>query len=39
VEPFYLVTGWNRSLEKQRADHIVNGTESVLGFTILWRSV
>jgi hypothetical protein len=39
MEPFYPVMVWNRSLKKHRADHIVNGIESTLGFTILWISV
>jgi hypothetical protein len=39
AECFNLVTDLNRSLKKQSACHIINGTESVLDFIILWRGV
>jgi hypothetical protein len=39
VEPFYLVASRNRILKKQGAQHIIDGAEDALGFTILWRSV
>jgi hypothetical protein len=39
VEPFYQVASLNRSLKKQGAQHIINGAEDPLGFTILRRSV
>jgi hypothetical protein len=35
VKPFYLVTSRNKSLKKQGAQHIVDGAEDALGFTIL----
>jgi hypothetical protein len=39
VEPFFLVASRNRCLKKQGAQHIIDGAEDALGFTILWRSV
>jgi hypothetical protein len=39
VEPFYLVAIWNKSLKKQGAQHIIDGAEDELGFTVLQRSV
>jgi hypothetical protein len=38
VKPFYPVTRWNRSLKKQGAQHIIDGVEDVLDFTVLWWS-
>jgi hypothetical protein len=39
VEPFYPVASQNRSLKKQETQHIIDGAEDALDFTILWRSV
>ena len=39
VESLNPVACGNRSLEKQRVDDIINGTNSTLSFTILWRGV
>jgi hypothetical protein len=39
VEPFYPVVSQNRSLKIQGTQHIIDGAEDVLGFTVLWRSV
>jgi hypothetical protein len=39
VEPFYPVVSRKRSLEEQGANHVINGEDSTLGFTVLWRSV
>jgi hypothetical protein len=39
VEPFYLVASWNRSMKKQGAQHIINGAEDALDFTVLRRNV
>jgi hypothetical protein len=39
VEPFYPVANQERSLKEQGANHVINGAESTLGFTVLWRSV
>jgi hypothetical protein len=39
VKPFYPVVSWNRSLKKQGAQHIIDGAEDALDFTIPWRSV
>jgi hypothetical protein len=39
VEPFYLVASRERSLKEQGANHVINGAESTLGFTVLRRSV
>jgi hypothetical protein len=39
VEPFYLVARQNRSLKRQGVEHVINGVENVLGFTVLRRSV
>jgi dihydrofolate reductase len=39
VEPFYPVASWNRSMKKQGAQHIIDGVEDALDFTVLWRSV
>jgi hypothetical protein len=39
VEPFYLVASQEISLKEQRANHVINGAESTLGFTIPRRSV
>jgi hypothetical protein len=37
VEPFYPVASQHRCLKQQGADHIIDGTKSTLGFTVLWR--
>jgi hypothetical protein len=34
VEPFYPVASQNRSLKKQGAQHIIDGAEDALDFTI-----
>jgi hypothetical protein len=39
VEPFYPVTSRERRLKEQGANHVINGAESTLGFTVLRRSV
>jgi hypothetical protein len=39
VRPFYLVASQNRRLKNQVTDHIINGAENALDFTILRRSV
>jgi hypothetical protein len=39
VEPFYPVASWNRSLNEQGTQHIIDGVEDTLGFAILQRSV
>jgi hypothetical protein len=39
VKPFYLVASWERRLIEQGANHVINGAESTLGFTVLRRSV
>jgi hypothetical protein len=39
VEPFYPVASQERSLKEQGANHVINGAESTLGFTVLRRSV
>jgi hypothetical protein len=39
VKPFYPVVSRNRSLKKQGAQHIIDGAEDALDFTIPWRSV
>jgi hypothetical protein len=39
VEPFYPLVSWNRSLKKQGAQHIINGADDALDFTIRRRSV
>jgi hypothetical protein len=39
VEPFYPVVSQERSLKEQGANHVINGAESTLDFTVLWRSV
>jgi hypothetical protein len=39
VEPFYPVASRNRSLKKQGAQHIIDGAEDVLNFTVLRRRV
>jgi hypothetical protein len=39
VEPFYPVASRERSMKEQGANHVTNGAESTLGFTILRRSV
>jgi hypothetical protein len=37
--PFYPSASWNRSLEKQGTQHIIDGVKDALGFTVLWGSV
>jgi hypothetical protein len=39
VARFYPVASQNRSLKKQGAQHIINGAEDALDFTVMWRSV
>jgi hypothetical protein len=39
VEPFYPVASRNRSLKEQGAQHIINGVDDALSFTVLLRSV
>jgi hypothetical protein len=39
VEPFYPVASWKRRLKEQGANHVINGAESTLSFTVLRRSV
>jgi hypothetical protein len=39
VKPFYPVASWNRSLKRQGVQHIINGADDALNFTVLWRSV
>jgi hypothetical protein len=39
AKPFYPVVSRNRSLKEQGAQHIINGVNDALGFTILWRIV
>jgi hypothetical protein len=39
VVPFYPVASQNRSLKKQRMQHIIDSVKDVVGFTILRRSV
>jgi hypothetical protein len=39
VELFYPVPSRERSLKEQGANHVINGAESTLGFTVLRRSV
>jgi hypothetical protein len=39
VEPFYPVVSRERSLKEQGGNHVINGAESTLGFTVLRRSV
>jgi hypothetical protein len=39
VEPFYPVASRGKSLKEQGANHVINGAESTLGFTILRRSI
>jgi hypothetical protein len=39
VKPFYPVASQNRRLKKQGMQHIIDGAEDALVFTILWRSV
>jgi hypothetical protein len=39
VEPFYPVASRNRSLKKQKTQHIIDGAEDTFSFTVLWRSV
>jgi hypothetical protein len=39
VEPFCPVASRDRSLKKHGAQHIIDGVEDALDFTILWRSV
>jgi dihydrofolate reductase len=39
VQPFYPVASRSKSLKKQGAQHIINGADDALGFTVLRRSV
>jgi hypothetical protein len=39
VEPFYPLTSRNRSLKKQGTQHIIDGVNDALCFTVLWRSL
>jgi hypothetical protein len=39
VKPFYPVASRERSLKEQGVNHVINGAESTLDFTVLRRSV